>query len=83
MNMLPNTFSERAGLSAEIVKVAVTSFQPQKLLSNDTSIGGAHSSTFGFFLGHGSNQQIDIVDRCVNGLETLNYLLNFIYFRLL
>jgi hypothetical protein len=76
MKMLSKTFSERAGLSAEIVKVAVAPFQPQKLVGDDARKSGSNQGTFGFFLRYGSNEQINIVDRVVQQLEFLNHLLN-------
>ena len=65
------TFSERTGLSTEIVEVAITALQPQKLVSNDTLEGGTYYSAFGWPLRHASNKQINIVNRGVHGLEFL------------
>jgi hypothetical protein len=41
------TFSELAGLITEIVKVAITPFQPQKLVGDDTLESGAYHCAFG------------------------------------
>ena len=65
------TFSERAGLSTEIVEVAIASLQPQKLVSNDTLEGGTYYSAFGWSLRHASDIQINIVNRGVHRLEFL------------
>jgi hypothetical protein len=69
------TFRKWAGLTAEIVKVAIAPFQPQKLVGDDARKSGSNQGTFGFFLRHGSNEQINIVDRVVQQLEFLNHLL--------
>ena len=65
------TFSERTGLSTEIVEVAIAALQPQKLVSNDTLEGRTYYSAFGWSLRHASNKQINIVNRGVHGLEFL------------
>jgi hypothetical protein len=42
------TFSERAGLSSNIIEISITSFQSQKLIGYDTLEGWAYQGTFKF-----------------------------------
>jgi len=50
------TFGERAGLTTEIVEVAITPFQPQKLVGDDTLEGGAYHGAFGRSLGYSGDE---------------------------
>ncbi len=56
MHLYLFTFSERARLTTEIVEVAITPFQPQKLVGDDTLEGGAYHGAFGRPFGHSGNE---------------------------
>lgn len=60
-----HTFGETAGLPSEIVEEAVASFQFQKLIRYDALKSGSYQGTSSQPLWHGSDEQVDVVNRVV------------------
>lgn len=70
------TFGETAGLSSEIVEEAVAPFQFQKLVRYDALKSGSHQGTWSQSLWHGSDKQVDVVNRFVQFWKFIHNLLS-------
>lgn len=72
----PLTDGERVRLAAEVVEEAIAALQPQELVGHDALEGRAEQRALSRTFRNAGNEQVDVLDRPIQQLETLQNLEN-------